>query len=51
MRQYVLGERFCREVRDADPALLGRVWEGPDWLPTLAEIQRPQLFIDRVRTR
>ena len=52
MRQYVLGERFCREVRDAGgQPLLARVWEGPDLLPTLAEIQRPALFIERVRTR
>jgi coenzyme F420 biosynthesis associated uncharacterized protein len=52
MRQYVIGERFCREVRDAGGReLLARVWEGPQWLPTMAEIQRPQLFIDRARTR
>jgi len=51
MRQYVLGERFCREVRDAGgQPLLARVWEGPDLLPTLAEIQRPALFIERART-
>lgn len=50
MRQYVLGERFCREVRDAGgPELLARVWEGPEWLPTMAEIQRPQLYVDRAR--
>src|SRR3989449_948299 len=52
MRQYVLGERFCREVRDAGgQELLARVWEGRDWLPTMAEIQRPQLFIERARNR
>jgi len=51
MRQYVLGERFCREVRDAGGReLLARVWEGPAWLPTMAEIQRPQLFIERARS-
>jgi len=51
MRQYVLGERFCREVRDAGgQSLLARVWDGPEWLPTMAEIQRPQLFIERART-
>jgi coenzyme F420 biosynthesis associated uncharacterized protein len=49
MRQYVLGERFCREVRDqGGTALLARVWDGPDWLPTMAEIQRPQLYLERV---
>src|SRR5439155_248622 len=52
MRQYVLGERFCRAVREAGgQPLLARVWEGPDWLPTMAEIQRPQLFVERARTR
>jgi coenzyme F420 biosynthesis associated uncharacterized protein len=52
MRQYVLGERFCREVRDAGGRdLLARVWEGPQWLPTMAEIQRPQLYIERARAR
>jgi coenzyme F420 biosynthesis associated uncharacterized protein len=52
MRQYVLGERFCREVRDTGgPDLLARVWQGPDWLPTTAEIQRPQLYIERARAR
>jgi coenzyme F420 biosynthesis associated uncharacterized protein len=50
MRQYVIGEKFCREVRDAGGQdLLARVWEGPQWLPTMAEIQRPQLFIERAR--
>jgi coenzyme F420 biosynthesis associated uncharacterized protein len=52
MRQYVLGERFCREVRDGGGReLLARVWEGPQWLPTMAEIQRPQLYIERARAR
>ena len=52
MRQYVLGERFCQAVRDAGgPALLARVWEGPELLPTMAEIQRPQLYIERVGSR
>jgi coenzyme F420 biosynthesis associated uncharacterized protein len=52
MRQYVIGEKFCREVRDAGgQELLTRVWEGPEWLPTMAEIQRPQLYIERARVR
>jgi uncharacterized protein (DUF2342 family) len=52
MRQYVIGERFCREVRAAGgPDLLARVWEGPQWLPTMAEIQRPRLYIERARLR
>ena len=52
MRQYVIGERFCREVRaTGGPELLARVWEGPEWLPTMAEIQRPQLFVQRLTAR
>jgi len=52
MRQYVIGERFCRDVREAGgQQLLSRVWEGPEWLPTMAEIQRPQLFIERAGSR
>ncbi len=50
MRQYVQGERFCREVREAGgQELLSRVWEGPPWLPTLVEVQRPQLWVERVQ--
>ena len=50
MRQYVMGERFCQAVRDAGgPELLARVWQGQEWLPTMAEIQRPQLYIERAR--
>ncbi len=52
MRQYVMGERFCEAVRNAGgAATLARVWEGPEWLPTMAEIQRPQLYVERVGTR
>jgi len=53
MRQYVQGERFCREVRESGgKELLRRVWEGEAMLPTLAEVQRPRLWVDRVqRTR
>jgi coenzyme F420 biosynthesis associated uncharacterized protein len=51
MRQYVQGERFCREVREnGGQELLSRVWEGPQWLPTLPEIQRPHLWVERVRS-
>jgi coenzyme F420 biosynthesis associated uncharacterized protein len=50
MRQYVLGERFCQAVHDAGGReLLARVWEGPALLPTMAEIQRPELWVERAR--
>ena len=51
LRQYVQGERFCREVRETGgQELLSRVWEGPGLVPTLAEIQRPHLWVERVRS-
>ena len=49
MQQYIQGERFARLVRDeGGMALLSRVWRGPDWLPTMPEIQRPERWIARV---
>ncbi|HEX3796081.1 MAG TPA: zinc-dependent metalloprotease [Acidimicrobiales bacterium] len=42
MRQYAEGERFVEAVEAAGgPELLARVWRGPEWLPTLAEIRSP----------
>jgi coenzyme F420 biosynthesis associated uncharacterized protein len=50
MKQYVQGERFCRAVRDAGGSdLLGLVWQGPGWLPTMAEIQEPERWVARAR--
>lgn len=52
MQQYVQGERFARMVRERGGMdLLSRVWGGPEWLPTMQEIQRPELWIDRVGAR
>ncbi len=52
MRQYVQGERFCRQVQElGGKELLSRVWEGEAMLPTLAEVQRPQLWVERVQSR
>jgi coenzyme F420 biosynthesis associated uncharacterized protein len=48
MRQYAEGERFVQSVEAAGgPALMARVWEGPDWLPTLEEIRDPALWVAR----
>lgn len=50
LQQYVQGERFCNALRDAGgPALLARVWDGPETLPTLAEIRNPQRWVERAR--
>jgi len=48
MQQYVQGERFCDAIIDAGGmARLGRVWSGPESLPTLAEIRDPARWLAR----
>ena len=48
MRQYAEGERFVEAVEaSGGPALLARVWEGPEWLPTLEEIRDPARWVAR----
>jgi coenzyme F420 biosynthesis associated uncharacterized protein len=48
MRQYAEGERFVESVEEAGgPELLARVWQGPEWLPTLAEIRSPGEWVAR----
>jgi len=49
LAQYAEGERFITAVeRHGGRDLFDTVWEGPDRLPTLAEIRTPQRWIDRV---
>ena len=49
MRQYEQGERFVLAVeREAGWETLDRVWDGPDSLPTLAEIREPGRWLRRV---
>ena len=49
MKQYELGERFIEAVeRHSGFRTIDRVWEGPEYLPTLEEIKKPQLWLDRV---
>ena len=48
MRQYAEGERFVEAVEAAGgPPLLARVWEGPEWLPSLEEIRDPAAWVAR----
>jgi coenzyme F420 biosynthesis associated uncharacterized protein len=48
-RQYAEGEKFVRAVEEAGGrALFDRVWQGPEWLPSLAEIRDPDLWVRRV---
>jgi len=48
LRQYEQGERFIRAVEaTGGPELLGRVWEGPEMLPTMDEIRHPEAWVTR----
>ena len=49
MKQYAQGEAFIEAVESAGGRpLLDTAWEGPDRLPSLAEIREPQRWIERV---
>ena len=49
MEQYRLGERFVDEVvRARGVAFVNRAWEGPELLPTEAEIRDPAAWIGRM---
>src|SRR5438445_622739 len=49
MKQYELGERFIAAVEsEGGSALLARVWDGPELLPSMAEIRDPFAWIARV---
>jgi coenzyme F420 biosynthesis associated uncharacterized protein len=51
LKQYERGEQFIEAVENAGgPELLARAWEGPEFLPSLAEIREPQLWVARVRS-
>jgi coenzyme F420 biosynthesis associated uncharacterized protein len=50
MRQYEVGEGFCEAVASAGGVtLLNRVWEGPEMMPTPAELRSPSTWIARAR--
>jgi uncharacterized protein (DUF2342 family) len=49
MRQYELGERFAASVAGRGGLqLLNRVWDGPESIPTLAELREPELWVARM---
>ncbi len=51
MEQYRAGERFVDEiVRLRSHDLARRVWEAPEFLPTMEEIRNPELWINRVES-
>ena len=48
MKQYEVGKRFCDAiVRAEGPRALARVWEGPELLPSTAELETPSLWLAR----
>jgi len=49
LKQYELGESFILQVeREAGFSALDRAWQGPESLPTLAEIDDPATWLARV---
>ena len=51
LRQYRLGKSFCDEVAAQGGAeALNRVWDGPGSLPTLAELDSPAAWLERIAT-
>jgi putative hydrolase len=50
MRQYEMGRRFCDAVvESAGPGGLALAWQGPDSLPSTAELSDPHAWLERVR--
>jgi coenzyme F420 biosynthesis associated uncharacterized protein len=50
MRQYAEGESFVESIEETGgPELMARVWEGPEWLPTLEELREPSGWVARAR--
>ncbi len=48
MRQYEMGARFIQAVeKEAGWQALDRAWQGPEWLPTLGEIEQPSRWLER----
>jgi coenzyme F420 biosynthesis associated uncharacterized protein len=50
MRQYELGKHFCDYVaQEAGINCLNKVWQKPEALPSLGELQEPSIWITRVQ--
>src|SRR5919204_1439684 len=49
LRQYVIGKRFCDAVVDAHGMeTLNKVWEAPELLPHLRELEHPETWVARI---
>ena len=52
LQQYRSGEAFCQAVYERyGLSVLNRVWDGPEMMPTLAELRDPDAWHLRVDTR
>jgi uncharacterized protein (DUF2342 family) len=52
MRQYEIGERFIVAVEQrAGLGALDDAWRGPEFLPTLSELEDPDEWLARVGAR
>ncbi len=51
MRQYEIGEQFITRLEETvGIEALDAAWRGPDCLPTLAELEAPERWLERVGT-
>ncbi|HXF56726.1 MAG TPA: zinc-dependent metalloprotease [Actinomycetota bacterium] len=49
LEQYRLGAAFCQRVAElTDEATLARVWESPEALPSMPELEEPRLWLARM---
>ena len=49
LNQYAAGEKFIRAIEAAGgERTIDRCWEGPESLPSMAEIREPELWLTRV---
>jgi coenzyme F420 biosynthesis associated uncharacterized protein len=52
LEQYRLGEQFIdRVVAARGHGFARRVWDGPEYLPTMAEIRQPERWLARIDER
>ncbi len=50
MRQYEVGRRFCDAVvAKAGPVGLAHVWDSPEALPSLSELDEPDVWLRRTQ--
>jgi len=47
LRQYARGQAFLTTIEEASPGAIARLWEDPEYLPTLAEIADPEGWLAR----